>query len=255
MLLPGGPPARAETSSRETQGKRSMYKDLQQSKMLYGSKWQMDSSNFCGSRTLIWWASPEPSVPCTLCTVFHPVRKGSATTNWRCITGSTAHPLPIFSSFSREHRANHSRLKATTVALGNCSGLGSQRHICTRHIYTRSSVIAWNDDSKGPQRQRHSLNVILTPSLNHESVSLFWEVSRLHLGCRCECVSSTREKCRWTSVSIVRTSGDHMTFREARTQNLQPLHQTSVPFPESGFKFWGRMPSVSETASLPVAWL
>lgn len=134
-----------------------------------------DSSISDNSRTLVCWATPGPGVLCPLCTVFHPVSEGPATTNWRCITGSTALSLPIFSLLSHEHRANHNRLKATTTARRELLKLSlrSQRHFCTRHIYySRSSVTAWTDDTMRPKRQRHNLNVILTPSLNHESVSL-----------------------------------------------------------------------------------
>lgn len=82
--------------------------------------------------------------------------------------------LPIFSLLSHEHRANHNRLKAATIARRELLKLSlrSQRHLCTRHIYSRSSLTAWTDDTMRPKRQRHNLNVILTPSLNCESVSL-----------------------------------------------------------------------------------
>ncbi len=133
-----------------------------------------ESSIFHSSQTLVCWATPGPGMSCPLCTVFHPLREGSATTNWRCITGSTALSLPIFSLLSREHRANHNRLKATTIACREPLklSLSSQRHVCTRHIYRKSSVTAWTDDTMRPKRQRHNLNVIFTPSLNRESVSL-----------------------------------------------------------------------------------
>lgn len=104
---------------------------------------------------MISWATSGPSLPCPLCTAFHPVREGSATTNWRCITGSTAHPLAIVSLLSHENGANHNCLKATTIAQRDLFKLSlrPQRHLYTSNIYTRFNKTAWNDDTMRPGRQ------------------------------------------------------------------------------------------------------